>query len=93
MGSGHTDAVGVKTHLRNEPRRAARALVDRHFQRFAIANQGLYAVDHTRLGSDPVLQQRLNLAHMQLVQEQPEGGIRFSCLETLVPSSSLSVLR
>jgi hypothetical protein len=38
LSDGHTEVVGVKTHLRNEPRCAARAVIDRPPQRLNIAN-------------------------------------------------------
>ena len=76
LGDGDAEVVGVKTHLGNEPRRSASALIGRPSQGLPIANQGLHPVSHTGLSRHPLLQQRLKLPNIQLGQEQTKCGIR-----------------
>ena len=76
LGNRHTQRLGIEAHLSDETRCAGVVLSDRAPQRLAVTHKGVELFIHTQLGRHPVAQQGFKTSHIQLGQQQPEGGIR-----------------
>jgi len=76
LGDGHAQRVGVEAHLGNETRCAGGVFSDRAPQCLAVANQCVDRIRDAGLGRHPLLEQGLESLHIELSQQQAEGGIR-----------------
>ncbi len=76
LGDGHAQRVGVETHLSNKTHCAGSVFSDRASQCLAVAHQSVDRVCDTGLGRHPLLEQGLESLHVELSQQQAEGGIR-----------------
>ena len=76
LGDRHAQAVGVGIHLSDRMGSPSSVYSDRPPQGLAITDKGVDRVCHARLGRDPLLQQGLKTLHIQLSEQQPEGGVR-----------------
>ena len=76
LGDGHAQSIGVETHLGNETRCAGGVFSDRAPQCLAVAHQCVDGLSHARLSRHPLLEQGLESLHVELSEQQAEGGIR-----------------
>ena len=76
LGDGHAQRVGVETHLSNKTHCAGSVFSDRAPQRLTVAHQSVDRVCDTGLGRHPLLEQGLESLHIELSQQQAEGGVR-----------------
>ncbi len=71
-----TQALGIEAHLGNEFRCARVGFSDGAPQRLAVTHECVEVISDAGLGRHPLAQQGFKASHVQLREQQSEGGIR-----------------
>jgi len=76
LGNRDAQALGIEADLGNECRCARVGFSDGATQRLAVTDQRLEPLRYTRLSRHPLAQQGFKASHVELREQQSEGGIR-----------------